>query len=311
LEVNGFCSEYTGVAQGAPEATNGISQFNGNTISNTINPSDDAWVISIAGSGSAGSFTHGQGQVEVLDFQDSSSTFAVAELRGASGETSLSSTYSGTVNRLCRVAASWTMAIEDNYKLDLEVQWTNATYDQPNEELAIYGGTMGAENIRVDVWTGSSWNNLLNDLSTGWNNISVTGYLTSPTFSIRFKGGTETGDSSQDTWEIDCTLLHTSGGSPPVANFSYTSESPYTGETITFNASTSFDSDGSIVNYNWDFGDQTNGTGLTTTHVYNDNGTYPVNLTVTDDQGLTDTVTKDVTVLNRVPVASFTESAYC
>jgi len=309
LEVNAFCSEYTGVSQGAPEATAEHHQTMGTTITNDISPSENAWVLSVIGSGNTGSWTHGESQVEVHDFADSSSTFTVAELRGASGETSLSSTFSTTVNRLERVAASWAMAIEDNYELDLEVQWTNATFDQPNEELAIYGGTMGAENIRVDVWTGSSWNNLLNDLSTGWNNVSVTDYLTSPTFSIRFKGGIESGDSSQDTWEIDCTLLHTSGGNPPVANFSYTPESPYTGEAITFNASTSFDSDGSIVNYYWDFGDQTNGTGLTTTHVYNDDGTYPVNLTVTDDQGLTDTVTKDVTVLNRVPVASFTESA--
>jgi hypothetical protein len=110
LEVGGFCAEYTGVEQGAPEATDNTDEPSpaDNTIENTISPSDNAWVISIAGSGNAGSFTHGQGQVEVLDFMDYSSTFAVAELRGASGETSLDSTFSGALNRLERVAASFT-----------------------------------------------------------------------------------------------------------------------------------------------------------------------------------------------------------
>ena len=116
LEVNGFCAEYTGVEQGAPEATAEHGQTTGATITNTISPSDNAWVISAVGCGNAQvfpilwQFTHGQGQVEVLDYPDSSSTFAVAELRGASGETSLDSTFTGTVNRLERVAASFTEA---------------------------------------------------------------------------------------------------------------------------------------------------------------------------------------------------------
>lgn len=98
-----------------------------------------------------------------------------------------------------------------NYELDLEVQWTNTTYSLPNEQLCIYGGTMGAENILVDVWAGSTWQNLFTDLSNGWNNVSVSSYLTSSTFTIRFKGGTETLDSTQDTWNIDATLLHSWG----------------------------------------------------------------------------------------------------
>jgi hypothetical protein len=206
MEINGFCAEYTGVAQCAPEATHGVSQTSGYTITNTISPSTDAWVISIVGSGNVGDFAHGQNQVEVIEFDDSSSTYAVAELRGANGETSLSSTYTGTINRLVRVCASFTKAV--NYQLDLEVQWTSADYDEANEMLCIYGGTMGSENIRVDVWTGSAWQNLFTYLSSGWNNISVSSYLNSSTFTIRFKGNNETGDNTQDSWSIDATLLH-------------------------------------------------------------------------------------------------------
>jgi hypothetical protein len=418
LEVNGFCSEYTGVTQGAPEATAAHNQTTGTTITNNITPSDNAWVISVVGAGNAGSFTHGQGQVEVLDFPDASSTFAVAELRGANGETSLSSTFSGNVNRLERVAASWVPIEEDNYELDLEVQWTNVDYSETNEELCIYVGagsnnnysldatggymivgdgtpdwgsttgtisfwgkmdsavqgrfwgqntdmetrssgtnlvldwgsdttmtsatsfsantwyfiaivwdennnnlflyvgdqtnsptldsnslsgtwnyatpvstenrfmnglgasapvdghgdelrywnvarslaelqsdydieligsetnlksyfklnndfddigpdnndgsgipsysfstdvpftTTASENLKVDVWSGASWQNVIASLNSGWNNVTVSAYLVSSTFTIRFKGNVETADATQDNWEIDAALLH-------------------------------------------------------------------------------------------------------
>lgn len=96
----------------------------------------------------------------------------------------------------------------DDYQLNLEVQWTNAYYKATNEELCIYGGNMGSEDLQVDVWDGSTWENLLADLSSGWNNVSVSSYLDSPTFTIRFKGGDETSDAVQDSWNIDATLLH-------------------------------------------------------------------------------------------------------
>jgi len=97
---------------------------------------------------------------------------------------------------------------DDNYELDLEVQWTNAYYSGTNEELCIYGGTMGSEDIQVDVWNGLAWENLFTDLSSGWNNVSVSSYLDSSTFTIRFKGNEETSDTIQDNWKIDATLLH-------------------------------------------------------------------------------------------------------
>ncbi|MCW3985053.1 MAG: PKD domain-containing protein, partial [Candidatus Bathyarchaeota archaeon] len=98
-------------------------------------------------------------------------------------------------------------------------------------------------------------------------------------------------------------------GQPPVASFTYTPEYPYTGETVTFNASASYDPDGYIVSYEWDFGDGTNGTGEIATHIYANDGTYTVTLNVTDNHGLYDITSKGVTVLNRPPIASFTESA--
>ena len=98
-------------------------------------------------------------------------------------------------------------SVVNNFELDLEVQWTNLEYSKPNEVLCIYGGTMGSESLRVDVWTGSSWQNVFTNLDSGWNNATVSAYLVSSTFTIRFKGSVETGDATQNSWAIDATLL--------------------------------------------------------------------------------------------------------
>jgi len=79
---------------------------------------------------------------------------------------------------------------------------------------------------------------------------------------------------------------------PPIAN---AGDHYYGGvdEIINFDASQSSDSDGYIVNYNWDFGD---GNAIDTenvvvSHSYSTAGTYPVILTVTDNGGATNSTT--------------------
>jgi PKD repeat protein len=96
---------------------------------------------------------------------------------------------------------------------------------------------------------------------------------------------------------------------PPVASFTQSADIVYTGELIRFNASESYDPDGKVVSYFWEFGDGTNDTGVTAKHAYADDGLYIVTLTVTDDDGATMTVTAAKAVLNRPPTASFTENA--
>ena len=82
-----------------------------------------------------------------------------------------------------------------------------------------------------------------------------------------------------------------------------------TGVSISFNATTSSDADGSIADYTWGFGDGSTGTGKTTTHTYATAGTYTVTLTVTDNSGSTGSTTSTKTITDRPPVAKFTESA--
>ena len=83
---------------------------------------------------------------------------------------------------------------------------------------------------------------------------------------------------------------------PPVAYFTYSPENPVVGEEITFDASSSHDSDGTIVSYGWDFGDTNSASGQVVTHTYSEPSEYTVTLTVTDNDGLEDSLSKFITV---------------
>lgn len=89
----------------------------------------------------------------------------------------------------------------------------------------------------------------------------------------------------------------TPANQPPIVSFTATPDHGFTGNPISFDASTSRDPDGSITSYAWTFGDKTtNATGVHTTHTYTTTGTYSVRLTITDNQGLTNTTTKTITI---------------
>lgn len=73
---------------------------------------------------------------------------------------------------------------------------------------------------------------------------------------------------------------------------------------VAFDASASSDQDGTIVSYEWDFGDGESGTGVTTSHTYTSGGWYEVRLTVANDIGATNWATQDIKA--GFPTAAFT-----
>jgi PKD repeat protein len=85
----------------------------------------------------------------------------------------------------------------------------------------------------------------------------------------------------------------------PFASFTVTC----TGLTCAFDASASFDPDGVILSYAWNFGDAPNsmGDGRTPSYKYLAGGTYTVTLTVTDDASQTSTFSWMVTVVAPPP----------
>jgi PKD repeat protein len=98
--------------------------------------------------------------------------------------------------------------------------------------------------------------------------------------------------------------------SRPSASFVASPESAGVNQTVFFNAAASTAATGrTIVSYGWDFGDGSNGSGLTTSHRYSRTGTFNVTLTVTDDMGKVGATSKGVTVgASAVPTAVIANS---
>ena len=94
----------------------------------------------------------------------------------------------------------------------------------------------------------------------------------------------------------------------PAADFTYTPTSPEVGDVVTFDGSNSSAPDGRIEFYEWDFNNdgKTDATGMTVTHVFTSGGSKSVTLKVTDNDGVTDYITKTVFIrINNPPIADF------
>ncbi|MEN6369934.1 MAG: PKD domain-containing protein, partial [Thermotogota bacterium] len=71
----------------------------------------------------------------------------------------------------------------------------------------------------------------------------------------------------------------------PVATYTATPAEGGTPLYVAFDATDSYDPDGYVSSYSWNFGDGETGSGGTTSHAYTAAGTYSVTLTVRDDSG--------------------------
>lgn len=107
--------------------------------------------------------------------------------------------------------------------------------------------------------------------------------------------------NSKGLWDIEQKQIQVvepaPGPKPPVASFTYSPANPKVDEEVTFDASASFDPDGQIVSYNWNFGDGFAGEGKIVTHSYSKEGNYKVTLTAVDNDGKASSTSKTVTVV--------------
>jgi PKD repeat protein len=94
------------------------------------------------------------------------------------------------------------------------------------------------------------------------------------------------------------------GNNPPIANFSFSQQNR---KLVIDFIDTSSDTDGAITTWNWNFGDNSTDTVQNPSHTYLADGTYQVTLTVTDNGGKSNSITKNVVVnplVNQSPVIS-------
>jgi PKD repeat protein len=92
---------------------------------------------------------------------------------------------------------------------------------------------------------------------------------------------------------------------PPVANITTTGLAGKVPFTVSVDAASSTDPDGSIVSYEWNFGDGDQASTPAASHTYQVVGTYVLTLTVTDNNGAVDTDSTIVSVVdNLAPTAA-------
>lgn len=85
-------------------------------------------------------------------------------------------------------------------------------------------------------------------------------------------------------------------GQPPVASIEVASTHGTVPLTVAFDGSASSDPDGTIVAWDWSFGDGATASGATATHTYDSAGSFTAQLRVTDDSGMSATRATTITV---------------
>jgi hypothetical protein len=151
------------------------------------------------------------------------------------------------------------------------------------------------DNMGTWLWAmsagGADWDEGYALASDTSGSVYVTGY---------FDGSALFGDTTlvtQGDFDVFIAKLKCAGGNqPPVADFNYSPRTPHVGQPVTFDASYSYDPDGDIVSYEWDFGDEIAGNGMIVDHVYSWSESFSVTLTVRDRENAVDTIVKTVEV---------------
>lgn len=142
-------------------------------------------------------------------------------------------------------------------------------------------------------FTGNYWNDYVDAMDTNEDGIADL------PFSIYEALGNGTEDDFDFYPLIETRAAYSLANLPPVAAFTFEPTEPIEDDIITFDASLSYDLDGALVLYDWDFGDEAEAstTDPMITHAYTTAGEYTVTLTVFDDAEASSTTSYPIAVL--------------
>jgi hypothetical protein len=151
------CMSYAGVSQVAPTAASNYVT-NNTTVSNTISTATDAWVISAGVTGSdLVTPTYNNGQIGIVALAPLSQALYVAELRGATGQTSVNITLSSSTARFIWCSAVFKAYVAPSNKR--QVYTGGAWHDIPALPKISVGGTSRSI-VGGQVYTGGAWHKL-------------------------------------------------------------------------------------------------------------------------------------------------------
>jgi len=173
-------------------------------------------------------------------------------------------------------------------ELDKTAPTADAGPDQEVDEetLVTFDGSASEDNVGVTSYT---WTflDVTQQTQTGVNPTYT--FETPGTYIVTLEVTDAVGNHATDT--VNITVLDVTD---PVAEAG-SDQMVKAGETVSFDAGGSSDNVG-IASYEWDFGDGTTGSGVTTTHTYKKPETYTVTLTLKDEAGNVDTDSLTVSV---------------
>jgi PKD repeat protein len=168
----------------------------------------------------------------------------------------------------------------------LEVSFSSAASFDPD----------GTFDVEWDFGDGSPVSTEANPTHTYTNETSETIVRTATLTVTDDNGATSVATVTIDVWPEN---------QAPTADAVAAPESGKTPLTVQFDGSASADADGTIASYEWDFGDGGSSTDAEPLYEFDTAGTYEVTLTVTDDDGATDTASVTISVVDNVaPTAS-------
>jgi PKD repeat protein len=164
-----------------------------------------------------------------------------------------------------------------------EVQFTDTSVDPEGKALTYY------------------WEFGDGDTSEQRNPVHI--YSSSGTMNVRLTVTDDEGESNTKTRSL--TVFP---NVRPLADFLFSPEDASINDVINF-LDRSIDEDGYVEYWEWDFGDGSTSIQPDTDHKYSDKGSFYATLTVTDNDGNQDAVTKIITIKNLSPTADFTVSS--
>lgn len=212
-------------------------------------------------------------------------------------------TYRGVVPNLYSQFANVSSMFYANHRIYYTLTGSPTMYSR---YFVPESGIMAAQVAVVD---GRSWADVAGAFVAG-NSIHYASRTDGALYRAGWDGSKTTGPAVQvdkkSNWAArSLFLISAPDNAVPTARLSV--DCPEATLACTFDASTSTDSDGSIVKYDWDFGDgqSARDDGPTVSHTYDSIGARQVTLTVTDNSGAVGTVTKAATPTTTPAVISF------
>ncbi|MEO2179733.1 MAG: M6 family metalloprotease domain-containing protein [Candidatus Poseidoniia archaeon] len=164
-----------------------------------------------------------------------------------------------------------------------------------------------AEGLELQFYGDESWDEDGNIVSYTWDfGDGDFSYTDNPTHIFTQNGTYDVKLTVCDNNDLcDSMILNIFVNKPPIAVVEISKLTIMLGETITFDASGSYDIDGDVDFYYWNFDDGYTSSQASADHEYRNSGTYNVSLKIIDDLNDITTVYYTIEVINRLPIVDF------